>query len=305
MARTLAHFFLIGGGLLALRAGASSLLPEPARPLVVAVDAAATDAEVEGEVERAVLVAEAERRGWLETDPVIRGRLVRNLRFVRGDAERSADLPPAEEERLLGEAIALGMHESDPVVRGRLEQRADRMARAAAGSPPPPDEELLALVEASPERFERPGRYRLGQVFLSRAERGGRLEAEARDLGARLQEGGLPPAEAERLGDPLPFSFSGRLVSAELLDGRLGRGFGDAVAGAPLEVWVGPIPSSYGLHFVYVEEAEPGGVPPLAEIRERAAALVIEARVPRERAALVAEMRRGYAVRVVRRGGRG
>jgi parvulin-like peptidyl-prolyl isomerase len=70
------------------------------------------------------------------------------------------------------------------------------------------------------------------------------------------------------------------------------------VAAAPLAAWVGPVPSSYGLHLVWVHEREPGGLPSLAAVRSRVVhALLEERRQVRLRERMTA-LRARYDIRI-------
>ena len=85
-------------------------------------------ARVAARVDEELLVREARALGWHRSDPVVRMRLVQNLRFVSPeDAE-------AEPDALLERAYALGMDETDVVVRRRL---ADTAGTSASESPRP------------------------------------------------------------------------------------------------------------------------------------------------------------------------
>jgi parvulin-like peptidyl-prolyl isomerase len=48
-----------------------------------------------------------------------------------------------------------------------------------------------------------------------------------------------------------------------------GPAFGAAVVRVPVGQWAGPVPSSYGLHLVWVHERTPATLPPLDAIRSR------------------------------------
>jgi len=301
--RAAAHFFVIGALLLGVRAGASALTPERPAPLVVDVPTGADGVAVEAAVERALLVAEATRRGWTHTDPVVRRRLVRNLRFVRGLNDEDEPPTPAEEEALLEEALRLGMHRTDPVVRQRLAHRLDHASYHAARRRGVTDLEVRAWMEEHPGRVERPLRVRLSQVFLSRQRRGEALEADAEALGDRLRGAEAPPPDsAVSLGDPLPIALSDRSVTPDVLDRRFGRGLGDAASAAPTEQWVGPVATAYGLHFLWVHEVTPAGLPSVDEARARVTSRIVASRRREARDALLEELRARYAVEIVRGG---
>lgn len=263
-----ARFFLIGALLLVGRLVSGALDRPAPRPLAVEVDADATEAEVQRAVDEAILIEEGLRLGWLRTDPVIRRRLVRNMSFVDGSAGGPEELTAERERALYERALALEMHRTDPVVHRRMLDRARRLIDAGAGRAPT-EAQLREHLEAHPERFARSPRLRLSQVFLSQQRRGEALERDAEAIAARLLADDVAPEEAHRLGDPfLHRPPPGRAVTVESLDQRFGRGFGQALRRASTGRWLGPIPSAYGLHHVWIHEVIPGELPPLDEVRQ-------------------------------------
>lgn len=297
MIRTTIHFFLIGGALLVLDLVSEVALP-PERPrIAVTVPPAATEVEIAASIDEEILVAEALRYGWLYNDPVIRQQLVRNMRFVQGEDDVQRP-PPEQEAALLEQAIALGMHRTDPVVRQRLVFRVHSMADTAASAEAPDDDDLRAHLEAHPERFARPARYHLSQVFLSGERRRDDLEADGRTLAERLHH--EPPETAHRLGDPFLHPLGEQTLTEAGLDQRFGPGFGAQVRRARPGRWEGPLRSSYGLHFLWVHEVVPGEVPALEEVRDQVTRSLVHDRRHGRRAAHVQRLRASYVVRVHR-----
>ncbi len=206
------------------------------------------------------LVREARALGLHHTDPVVRRRLVRNLRFVLPDDPRSDDA-------LFAEALALGMDRTDRVVRRRLAQRVALAVQAAARTPEPSEAELQAYLVRRAERFRLPERVQLTQLFLSRERRGARLEPDARALLASLRARDAGPEVAAGLADPLPLPVDPSSSSSDELTRHVGPGFAEAVTPLPEAQWVGPVASSYGLHLVWIHERSPARLPALASVR--------------------------------------
>ena len=87
-------------------------------------------------------------------------------------------------------------------------------------------------------------------------------------------------------------------MSARRIDAIFGPGFGQQVIDAPIDEWIGPLRSSFGLHFVHVEERRAGALPPLARIGDRVAhELERDRRDGRVRQAL-SRMRQAYEIRL-------
>jgi hypothetical protein len=223
-------------------------------------DGAELEALVADAIDREVLVREARARGLHRSDPLVRRRLVRNLRFVSDDPERG-------EDELFAEALALGLDRTDLVVRRRLVQIMELGARAAVPEPTPA--QLEAHLARHAERFAQPPRLSLAHVFVSRDRHGEGAAAEARRLLARLRADGIGPAAAGGWGDPFlhPTELVGR--SPRELAGMFGEAFAREVERIAPGRWAGPVASSYGQHLVWVRERSPARVPELASVRAR------------------------------------
>jgi parvulin-like peptidyl-prolyl isomerase len=159
-----------------------------------------------------------------------------------------------------------------------------RTLEAPARAAEPSDAELQAYLTAHGDRFARPPRVRLSQIYLSRARRGAALDADARRLLARLAPDDV--ARAAALGDPLPVPAHLPLSADADLARLLGPAFARAALALPAGAWLGPIESAYGTHLVWVHARDAGALPALDAVRaqvrealfeERAAAAVAAA----------------------------
>ena len=255
---------------------------------------APTPSELEGSiaawVDEELLFREALALGWNRSDPVVQRRLIRNLDFAEGPGSGDAT-------EQLERAFALGMDRSDVVVRRRLVERLKLAVAASAREREPEDAELEALRQAEPERFRREPAIRLTQVYLSRDRRGDALENDAHELLAELESRSVPPQDAARFGDPLLVPARLPLQTQSALARQLGAEFAQSAAQAELSRWSGPLPSSYGLHLVWVHEHTASVLPPLAEIRRelRAAWLAEQEQIAMRRA--LARLRANTLVR--------
>ncbi len=276
MRRPLVHFLALGALLFAIERGLFARGPvveigarrlaaverEHAERTGRAPDAAERRALLEREIDDELLVREALARGIDRDDPVVRERLVRNMRFLRGEDSGDADA-------LLREARALGMDRSDTVVRRRLIQQLRFALEGAADASEPDDAELLAFLERHPERFATPDRVRLSQ----------------RPFAPSSGEASLAPLD-------LP------LQSRRELEKLFGPEFARAAFAAPLASWSGPIASSHGRHRVYIHERVPGGAPPLEAVRARARGALLEQRRAQALRRGLAALRGRYRVRL-------
>ena len=229
---------------------AGALLFAADRWLAGRPSAEATTASDVGDEE--LLVREARRLGLDRGDPVVRGRLVRNLRMA-GDAASSADA-------LYRESLALGMDQSDFVVRRRLAERMEARLREAGCEPPPGEAELRAYYERHRLEWTKPAWFEIAHVFFSRARRGPAAERDARAELARLRGARIGPDEAPARGDPCLLGSQLAPRSRAALARDFGPAFSEAVAALAPGTWSEPIASSYGVHLVWLRaraEAEP------------------------------------------------
>jgi hypothetical protein len=213
-------------------------------------------------IEDALWFEQALALGLLQTDPVVRQRLVLNMRFLDGESQ-------ASEDELVARAIELGMDRSDIVVRRRLIDRVQAILRAGVRAHPPDQALLEAHFEATAERWREPVLLDLSQVYLSRDRRGERTQPQAVALLARLERESLDPVAAIELGDPFLAGHRLRAASPSRIVARLGPVFASGVEKAPVGRWVGPIESAFGMHLVWIHERRPSRIPDLAEVRKR------------------------------------
>ena len=290
MLRTLLNFFLIGGLLFGAKAFYEGRRVEGPQ-ITVQVPVDATRAEVERAIRDAILLNEARRYGWDKRDPIVFTHLVRNMRFI--EAESTDD-----DLTLYKRALEMNMQAHDPVVRARLLYRAGEALAYVPKDRMPTRDELETHRQGHADRFEREGRVQFQHVFLSRTKRRESLSADASAMEAQLAA--IGDEAPNGLGDPLPGlraeQFARPSQIQEDYGVELARVFEDAVVG----VWLGPVPSVYGLHFVRVTDKEPAYVPPLdvisAEVRaDRLREIRDELRKER-----MAALRNAYTVHIER-----
>jgi len=202
-------------------------------------------------VDDELLFRAALARGLQHEDAVVARRLIANRRFV--ELEDPA-LDARADTALLRDAHALELERTDLVVRRRLVERMRAQIVAAARAR---DDALASADVGTAEADERgSARIRFRHVFLSRDARGERLTGDAAALFAKLSSEALAPDDAERLGlgDPSLIAPRQPWSSERELDARLGAEFAAAAFRLPAHRWSAPIPSSYGLHLLWVED---------------------------------------------------
>ncbi len=300
--------FLVLGGLLFLGSG-----PRPAsrgRIILTADDVARLRREwtlangvAPGPAAEAALVAEAVDDDILQrealaagldrTDGAVRERLVRLGGFLGEEPEGEAAL-----ER---QARSLGLERSDLVIRRHLVQMMRLAARRVPPSELPSDAELERWLAAHAEEFVTPDRVRLTQVYLSRERRGDALAPDAERLLADLRRDGVGPDAAAARGDPFLRGAETGPVSREELERTFGQAFADGSWAAEAKRWVGPLPSPWGVHLVWIQERLPATLPPLEAVRGRVVHRVLEERGAELARTRLDALRARYDVAVERR----
>lgn len=213
-------------------------------------------------VDDALWLEQAFSLGLLEIDPVVRQRLLLNMRFLEGESDASDD-------ELVARAIELGMDRSDAVVQRRLIDRVQAILRAGVRAAPPDEVQLEAHYQENAERWREPAILDLSHVYLSRDKRGNAATADAAALLARFEADGTDVDTAIRAGDPFLAGHRLRGATPTRIVARLGPSFAEGVENAPVGRWVGPIESAFGLHLVWIHDRKSSEIPELAEIEKR------------------------------------
>jgi hypothetical protein len=282
--RTPAVHFLVAGGLLfALRASWWPAPPDERPRIVLGADqvqqlraewtarhgaAPDPDAEralIDDALDEEILQREALAAGLDRQDPLVRERLGKLTRFL---GEVSEDATTRQ----------LGLTERDAVIRRHLTQVMRLALSRLDASDMPDDAELQAFLDAHGDVFARPAALRLTHVYLSRQRRGAGLARDAARLLDALRREAVPPETAPARGDAFLRGSDPPAATDAELDRLFGAGFAAALRDAPTGRWIGPIPSSYGLHLVWIRERTPARMPPLDSVRAQVAYRLLEAR---------------------------
>lgn len=200
-----------------------------------------------------------------------------------------------KEEIYYREAMALGLDRDDTVIRRRLRQKMEFISDDVAMAREPTDADLAAFLAANAESFADPPSLAFRQVFFSSDRRGVEAAADARRA---LGELAASPAAAVPAGDPTLLPPEMADAASREVANVFGEAFAAELESAPLERWVGPFESPFGVHLVRISARTPGRVPALAEIRP---AVVREWQATQQRnsnEALYEELRRRYQVRI-------
>lgn len=213
-------------------------------------------------IENALWLEQASALGLHEVDPVVRQRLVQNMRFLETDP----DIPESE---LVRRAFEIGMEKSDPVIRRRLIDRVQALLRAGVRTREPEEEILRSYYRDNADRWRSPALFDLTHVYLSRDKRGSATRSDAAVLFRVLVDENLSPEVGILRGDPFLSGHRLQGATRARIVARLGPDFAASVDGARTKRWLGPIDSAFGSHLVWIHEHIDSGLPDYDEVRTR------------------------------------
>lgn len=244
-------------------------------------------------IDDAVLYTYALELG-LHESPASRRRLAQIAGFVRSNAHEPAASPT--EASLAEEAVTLGLHRGDLVVRRIMIDSARRLIRSVALLREPKPEYVSAFYRSNAEEFTTPLRVRITHVMVNAFKWGEQSEARAEAMLATIRQARMSTEAAVALGDG---EFEPAMLPAldqRALSARFGVEFADAVTTLPERTWMGPIPSRFGYHLVFVEAREEPELPGEAEISSELRRRALQKIADDWLALRLAELRSAYTV---------
>jgi hypothetical protein len=242
---------------------------------------------VETELDRDMLFQRAIEMDLHLYDTVVYQRLLLNMRFLQ-QAEGKTD------EELYQTALDMRLHLGDEVIKRRMVQVMEQLLLVSNPPAEPSQQEIQAEFTQRKDELRRPPRYSIEHVYFNRDR-----ESEAEAVIAQINAQGLTPEQARQLSSPF---LPGYQFVAQTPD-QLARHFGSSFVknleqAKPVPgQWVGPVRSTYGLHYVWVEALEPARDATLDEVRLQ---LVRDLESRAKEAALrdsIARMREQYEIK--------
>src|SRR6202142_3133317 len=164
------------------------------------------------------------------------------------------------------EGRAAGLDRDDVIIRRRVRQKMEYFAEDAS-VPEPSEAQLAAYLAANPERFKSEDHFTFRQIFLSATRRATTIDGDSKRV-ANALTGADAAIDATALGDAFLLGEEFQAVSPQEVASVFGDGFAKRISVMEPGRWQGPVPSSFGQHFVYISERIPGGVPPLDAVRQ-------------------------------------
>ncbi len=190
-------------------------------------------------------------------DTVIYQRLLRNMRFLGINGEKS-------DIELYEQALEMRLHLGDEVVKRRIIQVMEQLLLAANPPSPPGEEEITAEFERRRDELRHPPRYSITQLYFNRER-----EAEIDSVAARIDAEGLSPEQALEFSSPFLSGYRFTRQSPDQLARHFGTAFARNLQQAHPQAgqWSGPVTSTYGQHYVWVDDIEPARDATLEEVR--------------------------------------
>jgi hypothetical protein len=164
------------------------------------------------------------------------------------------------------EAKALGLDRDDVVINRRLQQKLEFVTEDVARQAEPTDADLQAYLQSHPERFRTEALVTFSQVYLNPERHRDGLARDLAAVRAQLIRAGNT-AEAFTFADPTLLEPRFKGVDVSDVARQFGEPFASKLSTLQVGRWEGPIESGYGLHFVFVQERQPGRVPTLQHVR--------------------------------------
>ena len=164
------------------------------------------------------------------------------------------------------EGRAAGLDRDDVIIRRRVRQKMEFLAEDMVAVEPS-EQQLTAYLASHPERFRTEERLTFHHVFLSATRLGSAMENDSKQLATALARASAVE-NAVALGDPFLLGEEFRSLTPSDIARTFGEGFAKQIAATEPGQWQGPIPSGFGLHFVFVDERTPGNQPRLDAVRQ-------------------------------------
>ena len=234
------HFLVLGAGLYMVYSAVNGTAAAPADRIVV-------------DETQALRLADQFKRTWMRLP---------TRQELQGLAEDFV-----KEEILYREAQALGLDQDDLVIRRRLRQKMEFLNADLTEPQAPTDTQLQAYLDANRDRFRRPDRFSLQQVYLNPNKPSADVKRTAAELLARLNTDPALATDPKSIGDATMLPAQLDMVTRREAGNAFGRGFAKNIENAPTGRWSGPYESSYGYHLIRITKREAGGLPAIAEIR--------------------------------------
>jgi len=170
-----------------------------------------------------------------------------------------------KQEIFYQEALSMNLDHNDEIIKRRLSQKMQFLSNDIAAMVQPTNKELEDYLIKNQEKYLIPYSYSLYQIIFSPDRRKNNYNDAAETL---LQFPNATFEEMKNWGDQLPISYYFEDVTANELGLQLGSKFPEAIIDKDLNKWVGPIPSGFGYHLVFITHKNKPKLPELKDIKK-------------------------------------
>ena len=170
-----------------------------------------------------------------------------------------------KQEVFYQEALKMNLDHNDEIIKRRLSQKMQFLSNDIAALSEPTDEILKSYYKENSDKYLTPANYTLYQITFSPDNR----KDNYKDATETLKR--FPDASFEEMkqrGDKLPFSYYFEDVNANELALQLGSKLSEALESQEINKWVGPIPSGFGYHLVYITNKVDPQVPEFEMVKK-------------------------------------
>ena len=204
------------------------------------------------------------------------------------------------EEILMQEAYAMGLDKDDIIIRRRLAQKMEFISGDMLTVAEPTEEEIESFYNENKETYKEPGMVSFLQIFFNVDKRTPE-EAKRMALNVKkeLEERENEAVDITQFGDPTMIRPEFRKLSADLIVREFGESeISEMLLEIPVNQWVGPVTSNFGLHLVYLTERQSDYIPELKEVAYKIKNEMIDERKKELDQKFMAELRKRYIVKV-------
>jgi parvulin-like peptidyl-prolyl isomerase len=243
---------------------------------------------VQSELDRDMLFQKALAMNIHLYDTVVYQRLLRNMGFLQlaeGKTEREQ----------YEQALDMRLHLGDEVVKRRLIQIMEQLLLAANPPVAPTEDDIKVSFEARKQEMHRAPRYSIEHLYFNRQR-----EAEVDEVIASIQQQDLTAQQARSMSSPFLPGYTFNRQTPDQLARHFGASFVQNFEQENPKAahWLGPVRSTYGLHYVWVEAIEPARDATLEEVRGQIQRdLELQAK-SKSLALAIANLRKDYEVKL-------
>jgi parvulin-like peptidyl-prolyl isomerase len=216
---------------------------------------------IDNEINQEILFQQALRYQWHLEDPIVRRRLIQNVRFLDPGAQ-------GDDDELFQQALDLQLQFNDLVVRRRLIQRMEMMAYAPVRQGEVDEATLQAIYNNNLARYVQPPQVYFRQVYISRDQH---QHPQQVALARKQQLLTASKQSFSSLSDPFMHGYEFKGLSEAQLARYFGADFARQLFTLAdddrLQQWLGPLASSYGQHLVWLEQVSAAQQKSFAQVR--------------------------------------